>query len=69
MWKGHCRHAWDRTAALRHTMMQCGFGQPKRMPSIDDLNPVRVAEKEAEDDFDDFVADIEKAVRGNGNGK
>ena len=64
MWKGHCRHAWDRTAALRHTIMQCGFGQPKRMPKVVDLNPVRAAEKEVdyEGDFDAFDSKMEKVV-------
>jgi len=64
MWKGYCREAWDRTAALRHTMMQCGFSKFKQMPKMEDLNPVRAAEwEEAQDDFDGFSADIERMIR------
>jgi len=62
MWKGHCREAWDRVAALRHTMMQCGLSQPKRMPRVDELNPVRVAERDEMEDFDTFSDDMEKMI-------
>jgi len=62
MWKGHCREAWDRVAALRHTMMQCGLSQPKRMPKVEDLNPVRVAERDEQRDFDAFSEELEGMV-------
>jgi len=61
---GYRREEWDRNAALQRTIMQCGFSKIKRLPSVDDLNPVRAAEAENErtDDFDEFSADLEKAI-------
>jgi hypothetical protein len=66
MWMGRERMEWDRNAALQQTLLVTGLSRPKRMPKMDDLNPIRRAEQDEEewlDDFDKLGNDIEKALR------
>jgi len=45
-------------------MMATGLSQPKKMPSIAELNPYRRDEiEDGLDDWDKFEADIAKAMR------
>jgi len=62
MWNGHRKEAWDRVAILRQTMMVTGLSQPKKMPTLAELNPCRQDEIEW-DDFESFDRDMEKALR------
>jgi len=69
MHKGREKAEWDRNAALQQTLLCTGLSRPKRIPKLDDLNPVRRKEKEDKeneaglDDFDAFEADVKKTMR------
>ena len=64
MWKGHQKEEWNKIAVLRSQMMATGLSQPKKMPSIAELNPYRRDEiEDGLDDWDKFEADIAKAMR------
>jgi len=69
MWQGREKAEWDRNAAMQQTMLSTGLSRPKRMPSIEDLNPIRKAEQDEEeiweDNFDQFMTTMEKQY-GNG---
>jgi hypothetical protein len=54
MGKARRRELWDMTAALELTIMSSGLSRPKRMPKLNELNPVRVADGENDDSDDIF---------------
>ena len=60
---GKERDEWDRNAALQQTLLSTGLSRPKRVPKLDELNPIRNAETEDEEWTDDFEAKIEQALQ------
>ena len=62
MWMGRRREQWDMVSVLQHTLMH-SFGKPKHKITPEDLNPIRQAEKQEEDEDDELFEEIDEVLR------